>query len=578
MPLDPDQPRPDTVTALIRRRSGDPNPGLLFEGEQWSWADVVTEMERRASFLSQLITGGPPHVGLLLDNVPEYLFVLGGAALSRRVVVGINPTRRGDGLARDIRHTDCRAIVTDTDHLDLLDGLDLGPAGDHLVVVDTAGYETTLQEAGLQNAGLQEAGLQNSGLEKAGSQEAAGPPRPDDLLLLIFTSGSTGAPKAVRMTQGRAARAATTQMGFGPTDILYCAMPVFHGNALSSMVLPAMATGSSLVLKRRFSASGFLHDIREHGCTFTSTIGRALAYVLATPPADDDRDNRLKFVLAPESSTEDMKAFTERFGPPVFGGYGSSENAIVMMPKPGQPAEALGVPGPGLEAAVVDPDTFEECPRARFDDDGKLVNAGEAIGELVGLNVLDRFEGYYANDEANAERSRGGWYWSGDLAYRDDDDLFFFAGRNADWLRVDGENFAAAPVERVLQRFEPVAAVAVFGVPDERTADDQVMAVLELTAGAELDPAAFDAFLAGQRDLGTKWSPRYVRIVPSLPVTATNKVDKGPLRRSRWIETGDDPVFWRPDRRDPLRPLTDEDRAAVADRFARNGRTEALTR
>ena len=193
-------------------------------------------------------------------------------------------------------------------------------------------------------------------------------------------------------------------------------------------------------------------------------------------------------------------------------------------------------------------------PAARFDADGQLVNADEAIGELVGLNVLDRFEGYYNNDEATSERTRAGWYWSGDLAYRDEQDVFYFAGRNADWIRVDGENFAAAPVERVIQRFAGVAGVAVFGVPDDHTADDQVMAVVELADGARFDPAAFDAFLADQRDLGTKWSPRYVRVVAALPVTATNKIDKAPLRADRWVSTGADQVWWRPERRDPLRP------------------------
>jgi fatty-acyl-CoA synthase len=549
------------VAALVASRADDPNQGLAFGAHRWAWAEVVTEMEVRAGFLTQLVPDDPPHVGILLDNVPEYLFTLGGAALSGTVVVGINPTRRGAELARDIRHTDCQAIITDSDHVELIEELDLGPAGDHIVVVDAPGYDASLEA-----------------WRGADRPPIGADPQPDDLLLLIFTSGSTGAPKAVRMTQGRAARAASTQMGFGPTDVLYCAMPVFHGNALSSMVFPAMASGASVVFRRRFSASGFLPDVRRYGCTFTSTVGRALAYILATPATDDDRDNRLKFVLAPESSTEDMKAFSQRFGPPVFGGYGSSENAIVMVPRPGQPIEALGVPAPGLEVAVVDPDTGQECPRARFDADGRLINGADAIGELVGLNVMDRFEGYYANDAANAQRTRDGRYWSGDLAYRGADDLFYFAGRTADWLRVDGENFAAAPVERVVQRYPPVAAVAVFGVPDDRTADDQVMAVLELRAGAVFDPTAFDAFLEAQRDLGTKWSPRYVRIVRSVPVTATNKIDKTPLRRARWIDTGDDPVFWRPDRRDALRPLTDEDRAGVASRFAANGRAEALTR
>ena len=551
----------DTVAELVRARAGDPNPGLRFEHARWTWAEVVADMEARAAFLQELLPPRLPHVGVLLDNVPDFLFMLGGAALAGAVVVGVNPTRRGAELARDIRHTDCQAIVTDSGHADLLEDLDLGAATGRVIIVDSAEHSAALAR-----------------VRAIDTPRVASAPAPDDLLFLIFTSGSTGAPKAVRLTQGRAARAATGQMGFRSDDVLYCSMPMFHGNALMSMVFPALGSGAALVLKRRFSASAFLPDVRTYHCTFTSTVGRALAYVLATPGTVHDRDHDLKFVLAPESSTADMEAFERRFGVPAFGGYGSSENAIVMVPSPDQPAEALGVPVRGLDVAVIDPATNLECPRARFDADGKLVNAEEAIGELVGRNALDRFEGYYNNDEANGERTRSGWYWSGDLAYRDDDDVFYFAGRNADWLRVDGENFAAAPVERVIQRFDGVAGVAVFGVPDDRTVDDQVMAVIELADGAVFDPAAFDAFLACQRDLGTKWSPRYVRVVPALPTTATNKIDKAPLRKARWGATDADGVFWRPDRRDPLRPLTVDDREEIARRFEANGRAEVLAR
>lgn len=552
--------RPATLAALVGSRTGDPHVGLRFEGERWTWGEVVAEMEVRARWLAAAMGSGPPHLGVLLDNVPEYLFLLGGAALSGSVLVGINPTRRGEELARDIRHVDCQLIVTDDEHAGLLDGLDLGVAGGRTLISDADVYAATLDE-----------------FRGVDAPPARAAPAPDDLSLLLFTSGSTGAPKAVRMSQGRAAGNDGRRMGFGPDDALYCAMPMFHGNALCSMVFPAMGTGASLVLKRRFSASAFLADLHEHHCTFTSTVGRVLTYVLATPETDHDRDHDLKFILAPESSAPDMAEFERRFGVPAFGGYGSSENAIVLAPRPDQPADALGLPVGGADVAVVDPATRRECPRARFDADGKLLNAEEAIGEIVGRDTLDRFEGYYDNDEATAERTRGGWYWSGDLAYRDEEGVFYFAGRNADWLRVDGENFAAAPVERVLRRFPGVSGAAVFGVPDERTVDDQAMAVIEMAAGG-FDPGAFDDFLAGQPDLGTKWAPRYVRVTPALPVTATNKVDKAPLRRERWTPAGGDPVFWRPERRAPLRLLTDDDRAELRDRFAASGRESVLDR
>ena len=79
------------------------------------------------------------------------------------------------------------------------------------------------------------------------------------------------------------------------------------------MVFPSLASGASLVFKRKFSASGFLPDVRDYHCTFTSTIGRALAYILATPESEHDKDHDLKFVLAPESSTADMKEGTRAF-------------------------------------------------------------------------------------------------------------------------------------------------------------------------------------------------------------------------------------------------------------------------
>ena len=255
-------------------------------------------------------------------------------------------------------------------------------------------------------------------------------------------------------------------------------------------------------------------------------------------------------------------------------GYSSSEGGVVIQPFSGMPKEALGRPAEGVDVAVLDPDTGEECPRARFGPERELLNAAEAIGEIVGRDGLSSFEGYYANPEATAERSRRGWFWTGDLAYRDEEGTFYFAGRSADWLRVDGENFAAGPVEAIVGRFPGVAAVVVYGVPDPRTGD-QVMAAVELDAGAPFDPAAFASFLAEQPDLGTKWAPRFVRVVPAIPVTATGKVDRKPLRAERWVTT--DPVWWRPAPAEPYRRFTAADAEALRSAFAEAGREGMLT-
>lgn len=544
-------PAIDTIARLFASRVDDGHRGIVTDDRAWSWAEVVAAAAERAAVLHDLGVAGR-HVGVLLENVPEYAFLLGAAALTGTTIVGINPTRRGDELARDVRHTDCALVLTDSSQVDLLHGLDTDAA---VRQVDDQPWDELVAA-------------------HAGSPLPATLPDPDALFLLIFTSGSTGAPKAVRMSQGRAARTvAGAAAAYSPADVLYCAMPLFHANALLGNLFPGLSAGAAVVLKRRFSASNFLSDVRRHRITSFNYVGRALSYILAQPPTPDDADNALTFCLGSEASPRDRREFRRRFGCLVVEGYSSSEGGVVIRPFPGMPKEALGRPSEGTDVVVIDPETLDECPRAEFGPDRQLLNPTAAIGEIVRRDGLSSFEGYYANDEANAERGRNGWYWTGDLGYRDDEGTFYFAGRASDWLRVDSENFAAGPIEAILGRFDGVASVVVYGVPDPRTGD-QVMATLEFDAGASFDPEAFTAFLDRQPDLGTKWAPRFVRVASAIPLTATGKVDRKPLRAERW-ETAD-PIWWRPARGEPFRPLDDDDVARLNREFRHAGRAGLL--
>jgi fatty-acyl-CoA synthase len=541
-------PAPTTLAELLDRRRHDTGGGIAFDDQRWSWEEVVAESERYGAAIDAAIGTGVRHVGVLMENSPTYLFSLFGAALAGVTVVGLNTTRRGAELQRDVLHTDCSLVLTNRSLAPLLRDVELGAIP--ISIVDDGPWRDALDAA-----------------PPLGSERHV---QPDDTLLFIFTSGSTSAPKAVIMSNRRAARAANGSAWFGADDVLYCAMPLFHGNALNAIVFPALASGATIALRERFSASQFIDDLRHYRATFFTSVGRAVGYVLATPPRPDDKEHSVKYGLAPESSPADMRAFRRRFGITCVAGYGSSENAVIFVPAPGMPPDALGRAQEGIDAAVADPETGAICAVATFDAQGRMTNAQEAIGEIVGRNVLDRFEGYYNNPEANAERSRNGWFWTGDLGYVDEDGFFFFAGRQGDWLRVDSENFATAPIERIIGRFDGLAAAAVYAVPDERTADDQVMASLELEAGASFDPVAFEAFLAEQPDLGPKWSPRYLRIT-ALPVGATNKIDRRRLQREGWAVP--DPLWWREGRSRSYQQFTAQDRAELEARFAEHGRS-----
>jgi fatty-acyl-CoA synthase len=134
---------------------------------------------------------------------------------------------------------------------------------------------------------------------------------------------------------------------------------------------------------------------------------------------------------------------------------------------------------------------------------------------------------------------------------------------------VDGENFAAAPVESILARHPDVAASVVFAVPDPRTGD-QVMVAIELRPDVTFDADAFAEFLMTQGDLGTKWAPTYIRVVDAIPITGTGKLDRKSLRADRWQTT--DPVWWRRGRMLKYVPLTREDEKKIDAEFEAAGR------
>ncbi|WP_093613681.1 AMP-binding protein [Streptomyces indicus] len=550
-----------TVAELVQARWADHRPGLWFEDETATHHQVTAGAAARAALLADLLPrGAEPHVAVLLDNTPEFPQWLSAAALAGAAVAGINPTRRGPELARDILHTEARILVTERAHLPLVEGLDL--PGVRTLVTDTEEYAALLRS--YEGA-------------KPGEHTVA-PVEPRSRVLLYFTSGSTGAPKAAICTQARLAGAGRSLVrfhGVRPEDVHYICMPMFHGNAVIADWAPALAAGAGVALRRRFSASAFLADVRRYNATYFTYVGRAIQYLLATEPAPDDHDNPLRVGFGTEAGAVDARRFAERFGVRLVEGYGSSEGGASIQRTADTPPGAIGRATPGDDLAVVDPATRTECPPACFDARGRLLNGDEAIGELVNRG-RSPFEGYWRNPEADAARVRDGWYWTGDLFYRDAAGFLYFAGRTDDRLRVDSENLAAAMIEHILSRWEAASAVAVYAVPDP-VAGDQVMATLALHEGASsFSPSSFTHFLSSQPDLGPKMIPTYLRLVDEMPVTATNKVHRVALRRAGF--RCPDPVWWHETPTAPYRRFTPSDLTDLLSRYRDQGREDLLGR
>lgn len=542
----------DTIAAMLRARQTDESTGLRFEDASWTWAEHVQASADRAAWLLDLRQDGPFHVGVLLDNVPEFSFVLGAGALSGATIVGLNSTRSAAELASDAAHTDCQLVITEERHRDKVAALEL-PA-DRILSIDAEEYRAAVAEHASSALPDVEVG-------------------PGDTFMLIFTSGTAGAPKAVICSHGKIAFSGlmlAEMTGLTADDIGYSTMPLFHSNAVIAGWTPMLYRGMTVVLRRKFSASSFLADVRRYGATYANYVGKPLSYILAQPPSGDDADNPLRLVFGNEAADSDIAEFGRRFGCEVVDGYGSTEGGLHVTRDEQTPKGSLGKP---IGNVVLLSSQGEECPDARFDEHGRLLNAEVAIGEMVNLDGPGSFEGYYKNPEAEAQRVQDGRYHSGDLAYRDAQGYLYFAGRLGDWLRVDGENFASAPIERMLTTHPDIVEAVAYGVPDP-AAGDQVMIAIVLREVVTFDPTGFAAWLTQQPEASPKWMPAFVRAAEALPQTPTNKVRKSELQREAWL--CGDPVWYREGAELSYRPLTPEDRARLEKAFAEHGREHVL--
>jgi len=567
------------VGSLLRRNGTDERlaerPALRFEDQMWTHRELLREAERFATlYRDRLDPDRPPHVAVLLDNTPDYVFALCGAGLAGVALVGLNHTRQDEHLAVDISHTDVQLIITEPRHQSQLASavrrLDM-PGG---VLVSSRFADG--DDPGATRGELLEHALVDLHLDEA--DQSAQHPEPkcdvDVLWALLFTSGTSAAPKAVCCTQRRlltTGNRMAMMLGIGPDDVGYAAMPLFHANSLMAGLAPALVTGASLSLARRFSASQFLVDVRHHGATWFNYTGKLLAFLLATPERADDAENTLRIAFGNEGSPTVVEAAAARFGITIVDVFGSTEGAIALDRSGDRPPGSVGRLREGI--LVVDAEGHEK-PRACFDADGRLLNGEECVGEIVNTLGVGPFEGYYRNEDAMRRTVRNGWYWSGDLAYVDDDGWLYFAGRTSDWLRVDGENFAAAPIEAIVNRHPDITVASVYGVPDS-DAGDQVMVALVLRAGASFNGRAFAGWLDNQPDLSLKWRPRYVRVCEALPCTPTNKILTRTLVHQRFRSdlVGGDAVYVRQRGADAYRHFTNEDEAALRTAFESSGRS-----
>ena len=482
---------------MIRSRAGDDRVALRFEGESWTLGRVRARVCQRAALPASTTCprASRPTSACCSRTCPSSSCGSARRRSPSTVLVGINPTRRGAELARDITHTDCQFIVTEARHLSLLDGLDLGDADGQVLVVDDAesmaAPRTVRRRAAPRRRRRRTRHLQPAlhvGHERRaeGVHPLAGPPVPEQL-----DHVGERRPRARRRPLHDDAAVPLERDHHG-------VLPVAHQRRQ-----PRCCDASS----RRRASSPTCASTASPTSTTSASRCRTSSPRPSSPTTPTTRFASRSATRPPTSTSQ---RFGERFGCIVDRRLRLHRGRRRHHPQPRHAAgRRSGMPTEGI--VILDPETMEECPRARFDADGRLLNPDECIGEIVNKNGAAGFEGYYKNDEANAARIRNGWYWTrrprvprrGWLGLLRRPRLRVAAGRRRE-LRRRADRAHPRPPSR--RRARGGLRRARRG---SRRPGDGRGGPGHRRVSTRPD---FDDFLGEQTDLGTKWSPRYVRV------------------------------------------------------------------
>lgn len=468
------------------------------DGSSTNYAELADLAARWGTLLSDAGVVAGDRVVLLQGNTPSFLGAHFGAQWIGAISVPLNSELRGASLRHLLHLYRPRAVVADSDLVR---------------VVSEAGPDASVAVISADTDALASA---HPGHRR--------PHRESDPCLIMSTSGTTGPSKGSVWTYATVeqwARGYVRHLHYTEADRIYSCTPLFHANSLIAAVATAQECGGAVVLGRRFSVSRFWDEVASSGATSANLLGSMIDLLLndeTIARANDRRRNRLRTMLASSVSASAHRLVEERWGLSPVTAYGLTDFGTVLSTTEGDraPAGTVGRPVQEFEIRLVD-------------DDDHDVPTGEA-GEAVLRSRIPWIapNEYFGMPEESLRARRNLWFHTGDLLRLDEEGWYYFVGRAKDSMRRRGENVSAFEVEAVAVSHEAVSEAAAYAVPGDGSEDEIAVAVVPQAGAAHLDLPDLISHMA--RELPYFAVPRYVRVVASLPHTATHKVQKEALR------------------------------------------------
>lgn len=526
---------------------------LVFEGHSWTYAAFNAWINRLAASLSAAGVQAGDSVGILMDNRAETLACVAAVVKLGAAAGMLNHQQRGEVLTHSIRLIKPKLLIVGEECREALLSTPYAPDGGDVIPLFWEGHSPTPK------------GYVDLRRDSE-TRDDLNPPQTAQLragatCFYVFTSGTTGLPKASRMTHYRWLRgmAGLSQMALrlNADDVFYCCLPLYHNNALTVSWGAVLGSGCTLVLSKKFSASRFWDELRQHRATAFCYIGELCRYLLNRPATNKDRIHDVRLMVGNGLRPELWEAFQQRFGiTHVSEFYGASESNVAFVNAFGMQRTAGFSP---LSFAIVRFDA--ELEQAQRDENGFLQKVEKGGTGLLIAEISERapFDGYTDQKSSDAKvlhnvfKRNDRWFNTGDLVRDQGYRHIQFVDRVGDTFRWKGENVATTEVESALNSFAGVEQAVVYGVQVPEADGRAGMAALTLRGTLDGQRLAQHLCTA----LPAYAVPLFLRLKPEQEVTGTFKFKKVELKREGFDPAAvEEPLYVLADRSQGYVPLT----------------------
>lgn len=497
------------VPELVRRALNWPDRVFIISGERRiTYNQFYHQTIKAANVLHQAGVEKGDRVSLLLPNMPEFAFCFFGAQMLGGVPNPLNTRLNPREVAEILVQVRPKVLIATPQY--------------YTAIQAQKSTLACLKRVFLVGGDVGAESLENA-MVQASSTLDPQPVDAGDVALLLHTSGTTGQPRGVLHSHGglcHMAEAGFRAFQVNADDNFLCIMPLYHAFGLAVNLLAPLAGGARVTFAERFTPDLFWHHVIEHYCTVFAGVPTMYIALLRAAAGLRPGPTSLRLGISGGSALahEIKQEFLDRFRCQIIEAYGTTEAFVSHMLPFGESTRS-GCIGKVLDDPLYKADIVDES--------GQSVPLNE-IGELIILSP-SLMQGYYDDSEGTAQAIKNGWFYTGDMGFRDKDSYFYLVGRKQEMIKRGGERITPQEVEAALRRHPKILEAAVVGVSDPFWGQE-VKALIVVKPGHSLSEEEVFAFC--KRDLAEYKCPKLVEFVEFLPKDSMGKISRRLLRET----------------------------------------------